>query len=142
MNQPAAMVLTVVVDTDVASFFINGDRIRMPRYEPHLRSRGLVVPFAAFAELLYGAEVKNWGPNRRADIDTFIGRGWIHYPNERLRALWAEIRAAARRSGRPLPEQDAWVAATALYRDVPLVTHNARHYVGVPGLQVITEPDP
>ena len=36
----------------------------------------------------------------------------------------------------------AWVAATAIYLDLPLVTHNARHYAGVPGLEVITEPDP
>jgi hypothetical protein len=32
--------------------------------------------------------------------------------------------------------------ATALYLDVPLLTHNHRHYANVPGLHVVTEPDP
>jgi hypothetical protein len=53
----------VVVDADVASFFVNDDPVRVPRYEPHLLGRGIIVPFAAFAEMLFGAEVKNWdGP--------------------------------------------------------------------------------
>jgi predicted nucleic acid-binding protein len=34
---------------------------------------------------------------------------------------------------------DAWIAATALIRDIPLITHNGRHYEGVDGLTVICE---
>jgi predicted nucleic acid-binding protein len=123
----------------VASFFVNDDPVRVPRYEPHLLGRGIIVPFAAFAEMLFGAEVKNWGPARRADMSRFLRKGAVF--SQRVCELWAEIRAAARRGGRPLPEQDAWMAAVAIYLDIPLVTHNARHYGGVPGLQVITEPD-
>jgi predicted nucleic acid-binding protein len=52
------------------------------------------------------------------------------------------VRAAGRSAGRPIERQDAWIAATALYLDLPLVTHNARHFASVPGLQLITEPDP
>jgi predicted nucleic acid-binding protein len=37
--------------------------------------------------------------------------------------------------------KDAWIAATALYLNAPLVTHNAAHFRDVPGLHVITEPD-
>jgi predicted nucleic acid-binding protein len=51
------------------------------------------------------------------------------------------VRATARNAGRPIERQDAWVAATALYMDLPLATHNARHYASVSGLRVITEPD-
>jgi predicted nucleic acid-binding protein len=40
-----------------------------------------------------------------------------------------------------ITSHDAWVAATALYLDLPLVTHNAAHYRDVPGLRLITEPD-
>jgi len=34
---------------------------------------------------------------------------------------------------------DAWVAATALSYDVPLVTNNAADFAGVSGLTVISE---
>jgi predicted nucleic acid-binding protein len=141
MNLPAAAPPALVVDADVASFIINDDPVRAPRYEPHLRGRSVVIPFAAFAELLFGAEVKNWGAVRRASIAGFVRRSSIYYPDERICELWSEIRDAGRRAGRPLPQQDAWVAAIALYLDVPLVTHNARHYLGVSELQVITESD-
>lgn len=44
-----------------------------------------------------------------------------------------------RRGGRPVAAADAWVAATALYRGVPLVTHNRADFTGVAGLPVISE---
>jgi tRNA(fMet)-specific endonuclease VapC len=33
---------------------------------------------------------------------------------------------------------DAWIAATALLYDVPLITHNRGDYLGVPGLRIIS----
>jgi predicted nucleic acid-binding protein len=34
---------------------------------------------------------------------------------------------------------DAWIAATALLYEVPLITHNRRDYEGVAGLVLISE---
>lgn len=92
--------------------------------------------------MIYGAEERNWGASRRQQLERFIRHFRIEYPNYAVCTIWAQLRVAARRSGRPIERQDAWVAATALYLDLPLLTHNARHYVQVPGLHVITEPDP
>jgi len=41
--------------------------------------------------------------------------------------------------GRRLETADAWIAATAVLYDAPLVTHNASDYAGVPGLKLLTE---
>ena len=46
---------------------------------------------------------------------------------------------AARRAGRRLETADAWIAATAVLYDAPLITHNVSDYLGVPGLKLITE---
>ncbi|MGA2771966.1 MAG: hypothetical protein ABSG26_14225 [Bryobacteraceae bacterium] len=43
---------------------------------------------------------------------------------------------AARRNGRRIETANAWIAATALLYDVPLLTHNKTDYLGVPGLQL------
>jgi predicted nucleic acid-binding protein len=48
----------------------------------------------------------------------------------------------ARRRGRPVAMADAWVAATALFLDVPLVTNNESHFSSVTGLTVISEKNP
>ncbi|MGH9932211.1 MAG: type II toxin-antitoxin system VapC family toxin, partial [Pyrinomonadaceae bacterium] len=37
---------------------------------------------------------------------------------------WAQAMTSARLRGRPIAPADAWVAATALLLDIPLVTHN------------------
>jgi predicted nucleic acid-binding protein len=44
----------------------------------------------------------------------------------------------ARRQGRPIQTADAWIAATALHLNVPLVTHNPHDYRGVIGLTVLS----
>jgi len=46
---------------------------------------------------------------------------------------------AARRAGRRLETADAWIAATAVLDDAPLITHNASDYPGVPALKVMSE---
>jgi predicted nucleic acid-binding protein len=137
----ASSIPAIVVDTDVLSFLFNGDPTRGPRYMHLLQGHRLVVPFAVVGELLYGAAERGWGPSRRGRLEQFIARNPVEYPSYELCEIWAELRARARHLGRPVERQDAWVAATALYLNLPLATHNARHYLGIPKLQVITSPD-
>ena len=35
-----------------------------------------------------------------------------------------------------------WIAACALRHSIPLVTHNSKDFVGIPGLKVISEVEP
>jgi len=51
-------------------------------------------------------------------------------------AAWARLRVALRDLGRRMPVNDAWIAATAMALDVPLVTQDDDHG-DVPGLRVI-----
>ena len=41
--------------------------------------------------------------------------------------------------GRPISAADAWIAATSLLLNAPLIRHNKNHFIGVSGLQVISE---
>ena len=50
--------------------------------------------------------------------------------------------ASAGRQGRPIQTADAWIAATALRLDVPLVTNNQKDYASVAGLTVLTVAGP
>lgn len=52
---------------------------------------------------------------------------------------WAEIRAALADAGRRMPINDAWIAACALARDLPVVTQDDDYDVisGLVGLAVV-----
>jgi tRNA(fMet)-specific endonuclease VapC len=55
-----------------------------------------------------------------------------------LCTLWADVTVAAQSRGCRIECADAWIAATALRHNVPLVTHNSSDYLGVPDLKLIS----
>jgi len=90
------------------------------------------------AELARWALERAWGLERKREL----GRHLTHYtvlPASRELCLsWAEVCFAAKKKGRPIQTADAWIAASALYYQVPLITNNQRDYSMVDGLVLIS----
>jgi len=89
------------------------------------------------AEMRAGALIDHWGPRRQSGLEKFLSDFDIVYPDNAMCSLWAELRGDARRRGRHVSAQDAWVAATALALDAPLATNNRRDYEHIPGLELL-----
>lgn len=51
--------------------------------------------------------------------------------------VYGEIRARLEDAGRPLPDADLQIAATALLHDLELVTGNVKHFKRVPLLRIL-----
>ena len=128
-----------VVDTDVVSFLFKSHPLA-PAYQTILAGRPLAVSLITLAEIEYGMEVKNWGANRRDLMRRFLGRFTPLLPVAETARLWARIKSAREKKGRPITFADARIAAAALQLNVPLATHNARDYAGIPNLVVLTAP--
>src|SRR6266849_4354202 len=94
--------------------------------------------FMSIAEMSMGAIMAGWGARRRALLEQFIQGFEIVYADDSLCTLWARLRADARAAGRTLSPQDAWIAATALGLDTPLVTNNRRDYEHVQKLRLLS----
>ena len=47
---------------------------------------------------------------------------------------YADLRVALKRLGRPIPANDAWIAALAIQHKLPVLTQDA-HFDAVPGLK-------
>lgn len=77
----------------------------------------------------------DWSAKRTEWLRLFLRRLIIVPSSRDLVLKWAEVMAAARRSGRRIETADGWIAATALLFDAPLLTHNRSDYLGVPGLR-------
>lgn len=57
-------------------------------------------------------------------------------PDRETAAIYGELMAALRAKGRPIPENDVWIAAVAVQHSLPLLTRDA-HFQNVETLQTI-----
>lgn len=130
--------MNILVDTNVVSFVFKKDS-RSVLYEPHLQGNFWLISFMTLAELKLWTLMNNWGQKRKDNFDQFLKNYLTIYPDEELCKIWAEIKSDAHRKGNPIDTADAWVAAVALLFDVPLVTHNRRHFENVKDLKIISE---
>ncbi len=128
----------VVLDTDVVSFLFKRDT-RSELYLPYLENREWFISFMTEAELEQWAITANWSAKRIEWLRIFISRFAIVPSSHELVVKWAQAMAAARKNGRRIEAADAWIAATALLYDAPLLTHNKSDYLGVPGLRFADE---
>lgn len=127
-----------VIDTSVLSLVFKRDT-RAESYLPHLEDHIGVLSFITLAELYRWPEERDWGPRRRAELSRLLEPYDVTYPDEGLCRRWALLVAKLKPAGRVLPFADSWIAATALYTGLPLLTHNPSDFQGVDGLHVITE---
>jgi tRNA(fMet)-specific endonuclease VapC len=124
----------IVLDTDVVSFLFKADT-RAQMYLPQLQDRQWFISFMTEAELEQWALLANWSEKRVVWLRLFLSRFVVVPSSHDLVLKWAEAMVAARRNGRRIETADAWIAATALLYDAPLLTHNKADYLGVPGLR-------
>ena len=128
--------MQVVVDTDVVSLIFKGDS-RAGKYLSILDGTDLLVSFMTEAELERWILQSQWGIERKIQFRQYMRR-FVSVPSSRdLILKWAEVMVIARSAGRRIEVADAWIAATALLYEAPLVTNNASDYLGVAGLRVV-----
>lgn len=129
--------MAVVVDTDIISFFQKRDS-RYERYKQHLDGTEKFISFMTWAELRRWPLERNWGDKRRDEFFNFVEEGYgIIYADDNLCQIWAQIMSGSRKKGRPVATADAWIAATALMFDIPLVTNNRKHFEHLDGLSIL-----
>lgn len=131
----------VVIDTDVVSFRFKRDS-RAALFQKHLLGRDWIISFMTLAELDHWALKRRWGSDRRACLERLLVSYAVQYADRLLCQLWAQVTDQAGRNGLRIEVADAWIAATALSLNAPLVTHNPTDYAGVSGLTIISESTP
>lgn len=130
--------MSLVVDTDIVSFIFKKDT-RSELYTPHLIQTPKFISFMSLAELRLWERQSNWGETKRGKFEELLSDFGVIQSDEELCRVWAKIKNDARKKGRPIETADAWVAAVALMFDIPLVTHNRKHFENVEGLKIISE---
>lgn len=130
--------MAVIVDTDVFSFFVKNDT-RKNLYKPHLENQFLFISFMTYAELRGWQLNRGWGSNHISKLDLALKRYSIQNSTALICETWAEIIFESRTTGRTIAHPDAWIAATAISLDIPLISHNSSHFINIKKLNLITE---
>ena len=125
-----------IVDTDVLSFLFKNHPIGQ-LYDADVAGRAAGVSFMTVAEVERWGLQYRWSSQRVHWLRLYIERFTVVPSSPDLCRKWAEVMVAARAAGRRIETADAWIAATTLLYDAPLVTHNGSHFLGVPGLKLI-----
>jgi predicted nucleic acid-binding protein len=132
----------IVVDTGV----FGADLLRtqtplVASYLPFLAGRPALISFISAAELRYGARRAGWGGPRLRRLEDRIASAEIVWPGPDLAAAYVDLRVACAVQGHALGERiheaDRWIAATAVWLGVPLVTHDGV-FRNTPGLRLLT----
>ena len=131
----------VLLDTTVVSLLHPKKRRSeiLARYAVHMEKQTLALSFQSVAELWNWAEAWEWGDEARNGLDRFIKCFLVIPYDYALAQTWARAMQSSRKGGRRLDSGDCWIAATAIHRQIPLLTHD-RDFLdrSIPGLQVIS----
>lgn len=121
----------MILDTNALSAFADGD----PGVGEVLRIQArAAIPVIVLGEFRYGIT----GSRHRAAYEAWLESQLRHFEvlvvTEETTFAYASIRVALKQSGRPIPANDAWIAALALQHRLPVLSRD-EHFDAVPDLE-------
>jgi tRNA(fMet)-specific endonuclease VapC len=120
----------MILDTNALAAFVDGDAGVGDVLRVQVRA---AIPVVVLGEFRYGiAQTK-----RRASYEAWLDSNLTHFDvlsvTDETAIAYAALRVTLKRSGRPIPANDAWIAALALQHRLPVLSRD-EHFDGVPGL--------
>jgi tRNA(fMet)-specific endonuclease VapC len=128
---------TLLSDTNIVSILFRPAHPLRERCEKLVSGYELAISFMTLAELHLWPRQHDWGSKRIGLLGRYLRAYLTLFPDETTCELWAEVRASCWAAGRPISPDDAWIAATAMQWDLPLVTENYKDFEAVPGLNLV-----
>jgi tRNA(fMet)-specific endonuclease VapC len=96
----------------------------------------LGLPTIALGELRYGAERALRSAEEHAAVSRLVSRCILLAVNSAIAVEYGRVKAGLARRGTPIPENDIWIAATAIHYDLELLNTDREHFGKVEGLSV------
>jgi tRNA(fMet)-specific endonuclease VapC len=97
----------------------------------------LFLPSIALGELLYGAEHSTRRAENLAQVEGFAASAAILPCDAETAWHYGEIKSSLRRRGRPIPDNDIWIASIARQHRLTVATRDA-HFGEMPGLVLVS----
>jgi predicted nucleic acid-binding protein len=116
----------VVLDTDVASLSF---RRRLPAAAVAVIAPKLwCLSFVSVGEMTQWASLRSWSPRNQGALQAWLSDRVFLEASREVAGTWGQLSAEGRRSGRPHPINDTWIAACCLAEGLPLATFNTKDF--------------
>jgi tRNA(fMet)-specific endonuclease VapC len=122
-----------LVDTNVIIKLLNGDQKAVEVFDS---LKGIYISVITAGELFYGAQKSSRIDENFMLFNSFLSEYSILEINESVSHEYGKVKANLVRQGINIPENDIWIAATAICYDLALVTYDD-HFKNVENLNVI-----
>jgi len=124
-----------VIDTNAYVSLLKGETGTVQLFR---RAQEIHLPLIVLAELLAGFAAGTRRQRNRDELARFMAssRVLLVKPDEKTARHYADVFAALRKQGRPIPANDLWIAALARQHRLPLLSYDA-HFSAVPGLVLL-----
>jgi len=100
------------------------------------KTEEVFVPSVVIGELCYGAHKSTRAKENLTRIDDFASSSLVLGCDAETARVYGEIKNILRLKGRPLPENDIWIAAIAVQHNLILVSRDA-HFSEIENLEVV-----
>jgi tRNA(fMet)-specific endonuclease VapC len=121
-----------LLDTNIVIALLQGDDTVLSHLD---QAPEVFIPAVALGELFFGAAKSGRPSENTAKVERFAtGRSIVSCDLDVARE-YGRLKQHLKEKGRPLPENDIWIAAMAKHHGMVLVTRD-RHFREVPDLQI------
>lgn len=100
-------------------------------------SQAIFIPAIVIGELCYGAYNSTKIKKNLTEIDNLSKDVMVLNCTADTAKLYGQIKSKLKIAGKPIPENDIWIAALSLQYEIPLVSRD-NHFQNIEGLKVIT----
>ena len=121
-----------LLDSNIIIDIFRGDKKTISRVK---RIDGVYVPVIVIGELYYGANKSDQTPKRKLEVEQLEEMVTVLNITRSTARIYGEIKDKLRAKGRPIPENDIWIAAISLEHQLTLITKD-KHFENVEGINI------
>lgn len=121
-----------LLDTNIIIALFKEDKQVLKKVQ---EAQEIYHPAVVIGELYYGAFNSTRKVENLGKVDEYRNDVAILNSDEHTARFYGEVKAALKKRGTPIPENDIWISAIAIQYDLTLVTRD-KHFGNIDGLNV------
>lgn len=126
----------IALDTDVAIMFLNGNEAIDAFLAKHSE---VFLPVIVAGELIFGALNSKHAELNLARHKKLIQKARVLAITETTADIYAGTRLFLKKKGKPIPENDLWIASLCIEHKIPLLSNDS-HFEDIEHLKVVRLP--